>query len=246
MDIFNRIKFTTPESVEIEFTLGGIGSRALALIIDYLVLWFNLLLIVILSVPLANYGLWLIGIFLLIIFGVYTGYFVFFETFWQGQTPGKRATKIRVVKDDGTPIGLQQAALRALLRPFDEFLYIGALLIMFSKREKRLGDLVAGTIVIQTETGVKSNTLNISQAGKTYHQTLVEKTDLSQLLPDDFAIIREYLLRRNSMSIKAKTILSLQLAQQVQSIINLPNLPVNISADVFLEAVYLAYQHPEF
>ena len=259
MHLFNRIKFSTPESVEIEFTLAGIGSRALALMIDYLILAFTLVIIALIwsvifervtdigvSVFGSNFGLWLIAISLLSLFFIYTGYFVVFETLWQGQTPGKSIAKIRVVRDDGRPVGLQQTALRALLRPLDESLFIGAFLITFSNREKRLGDLAAGTIVIQAETVEKSSSLVISEEGRFFYIQLQEIANLSSLLPDDFAIIREYLLRRNGMSTKAKIALSLKLTQQVQSIINLDILPANIASDVFLEAVYLAYQQPEY
>ncbi|MBK1987728.1 RDD family protein [Sphaerospermopsis aphanizomenoides BCCUSP55] len=259
MHLFNRIKFSTPESVELEFTLAGIGSRTWALIIDYNILGLSLALFIFLWVTISaqlidtgleifgtGFGLWMTAIGLLSLFFIYTGYFVFFETIWQGQTPGKRIAKIRVVRDDGRPLSLQQAALRALLRPIDETLFIGACLIMFGKSEKRLGDLVAGTIVIQTQTVNKSAHLIISAEAKSFYISLQKISDLSQLLPDDFAIIREYLLRRNGMSHKARTSLSLKLSQQVQSIINLTIMPADISSDVFLEAVYLAYQQPEF
>ncbi|MFO0171188.1 MAG: RDD family protein, partial [Aphanizomenon sp.] len=75
MHLFNRIKFTTPESVEIEFTLAGIGSRALALMIDYVILAFTLVITVLIwsfifqqvtdfgvSIFGPNFGLWLIAI----------------------------------------------------------------------------------------------------------------------------------------------------------------------------------------
>ena len=259
MHLFNRIKFSTPESVEIEFTLAGIGSRALALMIDYVILAFTLAIMALIWVFIfqqvtdvgvsifgSNFGLWLIAISLLSFFFIYTGYFVLFETLWHGQTPGKSIAKIRVVRDDGRPVGLQQSALRALLRPLDEFLFLGAFLITFSNREKRLGDLAAGTIVIQSETVVKSSGLVISEAAKSFHIQLQEIANLSSLLPDDFAIIREYLQRRSGMSTKAQIATSLKLTQQVQAIINLEILPANVASDVFLEAVYLAYQQPEF
>jgi uncharacterized RDD family membrane protein YckC len=259
MHLFNRIKFSTPESVELEFTLAGIGSRAWALTIDYTILFLSLaiytifwlfissqLLDAVLDIFGSDAGLWLLAIFLLSSFFIYAGYFVFLETIWQGQTPGKKFAKIRVIRDDGRPVGLQQAALRALLRPVDELLFLGAFLIMFSNQEKRLGDLVAGTIVIQAETVDKSAVVNISEEAKSYYQKLQEVADLSPLLPDDFGIIREYLLRRNGMSKKARGMLSLKLGKQVMSIINLEQLPADVSADVFLEAIYLAYQQPEY
>ncbi|MHC5825217.1 MAG: RDD family protein, partial [Nostoc sp.] len=147
---------------------------------------------------------------------------------------------------DGRLIGLQQATLRALLRPFDETLFIGAFLIMFGRREKRLGDLAAGTIVIQAQTPTASATLIISEQAKVLHEQLIQITDLSPLMPDDFAVIREYLQRRGAMSLKAKASLSLKLAEQVVAIINLKKLPEAVTPDVFLEAVYLGYQQPEF
>ncbi|MEH2244956.1 RDD family protein [Nostoc sp.] len=261
MRFFNRITFQTPESVELEFTLAGIGNRALALLIDYTVLTVTLLVFfltwTIFSTQLFNFfedfitnaqslRLWLLAIFFIIVFAIYISYFVFFETFWFGQTPGKRFAKIRVVRDNGRLIGLQQATLRALLRPFDETLFIGAFLIMFGRQEKRLGDLAAGTIVIQVQTPTASATLTISEQAKVLNQQLVEIADLSQLLPDDFAVIREYLQRRDAMSLKARASLSLKLAEQVKTIINLEKLPEAVTPDVFLEAVYLVYQQPEF
>jgi len=260
MRFFNRISFQTPESVELEFTLAGIGNRALALLIDYTVLGISLLLFVLIWTVFStqllkflenlvtnprNIGLWLLAIFFFIGFAIYIGYFVFFETLWFGQTPGKRIAKIRVVRDDGRLIGLQQATLRALLRPFDETLFIGAFLIMLGNREKRLGDLAAGTIVIQAQPANASN-LIISEQAKILHDELLQTANLSQLLPDDFAVIREYLQRRSAMSLKARSSLSLNLAQQVKSIINLEKLPENYTPDVFLEAIYIVYQQQEF
>ena len=115
MRLFNRYTLHTPESVELEFTLAGIGNRAYALLIDYIIL--GLILIVFLvGVLIFNSGLqtiqilvgstdrlelWLIAVQALIGFFIYVGYFVFYETVWSGQTPGKRYVKIRVIRDDG-------------------------------------------------------------------------------------------------------------------------------------------------
>ncbi|MCC5637402.1 RDD family protein [Nostoc sp. CHAB 5844] len=259
MHIFNRIKFRTPESVELEFTLAGIGSRAWALLIDYLVLAVILVVCIYTWITISGQvaevwkdqdnfgsqvGLWLIAITFLLLFGIYAGYFVFFETLWQGQTPGKRFTKIRVVRDDGRPVGLAQATLRSLLRPLDEFFFLGAFLIIFSRREKRLGDWAAGTIVIESQTATASATFTISEQARLLYAELPNTADLSQLLPDDFAIIREYLQRRSAMAAKSRIALASKLTQQVAAIVNLDKLP-EVPPDVFLEAVYLAYQHKE-
>ncbi|HEY9750777.1 MAG TPA: RDD family protein [Allocoleopsis sp.] len=257
MRFFNRIVLQTPESVELEFTLAGIGNRALALLIDYtclggclvafLVIWLfvsNQVLDLVVQVTGSANGvdLWLMAITILGTFAIYVGYFVFFESLWRGQTPGKRYTKIRVIRDDGRPVGLTQATLRALLRPIDDIFFLGTFLIALSRREKRLGDWAAGTIVIQEELTTAAATFPISQAAQDLAAQLPQIATLSRLLPDDFAVIREYLQRRKSMSPNGRAEVNLQLARQVKEVILLEKVPPNTTPDLFLEAVYLAYQ----
>ncbi|MFB2933707.1 RDD family protein [Aerosakkonemataceae cyanobacterium BLCC-F154] len=253
MRFFNRITLQTPESVELEFTLAGIGNRALALLIDYIALGLTLTVfwvawgiftVVIIDAfgNARNLGLWLFAIALFLNFTIYMGYFVFFEVLWQGQTPGKRYSKIRVIRDDGRRVGIQQATLRALLRPFDDTLFIGAFLIMLTPKEKRLGDMAAGTVVVQEEYLVATTNFTISEKTQELAKELPQIANLSLLLPDDFATVREYLQRRQEMTTKAKNELSLHLARQIRNIIDLKDLPEGLTPDVFLEAVYIAYQ----
>lgn len=257
MRFFNRVTLQTPESVELEFTLAGIGNRAYALLIDYfvsgliitifLVAWtyFSVQLYSIVENWLGNnnqLSLWLVAIPILTSFFIYIGYFVFFETLWQGQTPGKRYVKIRVIRDDGRPVSLQQTTLRALLRPIDDTFFIGVFLIVFNKREKRLGDIVAGTLVIQEERSFVAANFSLSEQAQDLANQLQLEADFSQMLPEDFAVIREYLQRRQLMTKEAKSSLSKQLADQIQEIIYLEKVPQKVTANVFLEAVYLAYQ----
>jgi uncharacterized RDD family membrane protein YckC len=129
MRFFNRITIQTPESVELEFTLAGIGNRAYALLIDYIIWGLTLLVFLYIAIFIFfqlslfqnlrdSLGLWYTSIQLLIIFTIFVGYFVCFETLWQGQTPGKRFVKIRVICDDGRAIGLQQATMRSFTQTF--------------------------------------------------------------------------------------------------------------------------------
>ena len=257
MRFFNRVTLQTPESVELEFTLAGIGNRAYALLIDYLV-W-SIILIgffiawVIFSSQLLEaienfvgsskqLRLWLVAIQLLITFFIYVGYFVIFETLWQGQTPGKRFVKIRVIRDDGRPVSLQQSTLRSLLRPVDDLFFLGVFFIVFGKREKRLGDWVAGTLVIQEERPVVSSSFPVSKEAETLANQLLSEADLAAMLAEDFAVIREYLQRRAAMIPEARAELSRQLAHQIKDIIALEKVPKGVTANQFLEAVYLAYQ----
>ena len=179
MRFFNQINLQTPESVELEFTLAGIGNRSLALIIDYIIFGLTILSVWIISAFLAfqlvpnlfNNGVidrlaqWIWAIQSITTFAIYVGYFVVLETLWRGQTPGKKWTKIRVIRDNGKSERLTQAILRALLRPIDDMLFIGVFFIIFSEREKRLGDMLAGTIVVQEEES-KLSKIEISPEAK--------------------------------------------------------------------------------
>jgi uncharacterized RDD family membrane protein YckC len=251
MDFFNRITLQTPESVELEFTLAGIGNRAYALLIDWLILGsLSIILLVGLAFVLFllaisndnSLGLWLYAIQALIIFAISVGYFAFFETLWQGQTPGKRWVKIRVIRDDGRPIGLQQATLRSLILPIDQIFFIGAFFIILGKKEKRIGDWVAGTLVVQEEHPVSTKNLRLSEEVQGLVNQLKEEADISQLLPEDFAVIRDYLQRREGMILSARHEVARKLAYQVKDMIQLTQIPEGITASLFLEAVYLAYQ----
>jgi uncharacterized RDD family membrane protein YckC len=257
MRYLSRFNLQTPESVELEFVLAGIGSRAFALGIDYtlLIVGLALLLFVLsflagflielfsrLNVNARTVELWMWAIVVLIVFTIYVGYFVGFETLWQGQTPGKRWAKIRVVRDNGRPVRLSHATLRALLRPIDDWLSIGAWLIIFSPREKRLGDWVAGTLVIQEESRMGRQSLLVSENAQPLATQLLQQADIPQLQPADFAVIREYLQRRQGFTVQARNEVSLRLARQIKLLIALEQVPANVTADLFLEAVYLAYQ----
>ncbi len=256
LQFFNAIRLRTPESVELEFPLSGIGSRTLALLVDYTLLTLAIAVVLflwaIVSYQLTEYfpnteglGSWLIAIPFLLCFAIFVGYFVFFETLWQGQTPGKRVAQIRVIRDDGRPVSLPQATLRALLRIFDDlsFFVVGFLMIVLGKQEKRIGDWVAGTVVIQEHRSQSGKIQLFDQAkAQEVAEFLVAEQEILDLLPDDFAIVREYLRRRDKLSSRARETASLNLAEQVKQRLELAGLPFNMSANTFLEGVYLAYQ----
>lgn len=257
VELFKKVKVLTPESVELEFTLAGIGSRGLALLIDSLLVMLGIALFwffgslfstqLLLSIAPSNYGgaiAWLLAIAFLGTFLISAGYFVVFETLRQGQTPGKRYTQIRVIRDDGRPVGLTQATLRALLRPLDDFFFwvVGTVLIIFDQNEKRLGDLVAGTLVIQEERSAVKRKIALSDGAQGLAQQLSTTSDMTQFLPDDFAVVREFLQRRDFMTPQARSALSMNLARQARTLVKLETIPANVTSDQFLEAVYLAYQ----
>ena len=153
-DYRQRLQVETPEHVTLDLEIAGVGSRALAAIIDLAVLVGSAFGVLIFLAIVGGFGL-VIGsvggaILLLAGFAVWTGYFILFEGLRRGQTPGKRMVGIRVVSDTGNAVSLGAAAARNLLRLAD-FLpppyLIGGLLVALHPRGKRLGDMVAGTVV---------------------------------------------------------------------------------------------------
>src|SRR5204862_7288871 len=95
---------------------------------------------------------WLPAIGMLLSFMLFFGYFLFFETRWNGQTPGKKVTGARVMKDGGFPIDLRAAVVRNIVRLLDLMpgpYAIGVAAAFFSAEYKRVGDYAAGTVVIR-------------------------------------------------------------------------------------------------
>jgi uncharacterized RDD family membrane protein YckC len=159
----DELRIDTPEQIALEIPIAGIGSRFLALAIDTLLQVALVTLAVLLFAVGGPAVIGLLGgvassyfafgpaIAVLFIFCVYWGYFAVFEILWKGQTPGKRFAHIRVVKDSGRPIDTPAAVLRNLLRAVDLLpgMYaVGIACMMLNKHSRRLGDFVAGTVVV--------------------------------------------------------------------------------------------------
>ncbi|MDR7921587.1 RDD family protein [Thermosynechococcus sp. HY213] len=259
-----RVTLRTPESIELDFALAGIGSRVLAWLIDQVILYTALVLFSLAAGYIYFYALypwlievlpasgqsieaWSLGIYLLVMFAFYNGYYIFFETYWQGQTPGKRYAEIRVVQDNGRPIGLREATLRSLLQPIDfAFFGIGALLVALSRSEKRLGDRVAGTLVIQDEqaTRLAPKATTGQQPQAAWVQELRSLAHWEQMTPEHYLLVRNYLNNRDRLSPVGRYQAAQELRQQLEPLL-LPTYPANwpaLSAEDFLEGLYIAYR----
>ena len=153
----------TPERVPLHFALASIGNRFIACAIDHTIQIVALLVLVItfaiiadyadLGNRLANAPKWLIALLVILVFLLMSGYFAIFEWLWHGQTPGKRWMKLRVIREDGRPISFFEAIVRNLLREFDimpfPFYSVGLISVFATDRDQRVGDLVAGTVVVR-------------------------------------------------------------------------------------------------
>ena len=159
-DYRQHLEVETPEHVVLDLEIAGIGSRALAALVDMLILIGAAVATMVALGLLGGFGLtlgpWGSALLLLAGFAAWTGYFIFFEALWRGQTPGKRMVGIRVLMDTGHAVTPGAAAVRNLLRLADFMpppYLAGLLLVAFHPRAKRLGDLVAGTVVARDRPG---------------------------------------------------------------------------------------------
>lgn len=167
-----HLAIETPENVRLEHEVAGLGSRAAAAVIDQALIGVLILALAILRGVTGVGGTWTGALAVLAMFGIWYGYFTFFEALRDGQTPGKRLMGIRVVMETGHPIGSGAAVIRNLLRTAD-FLpppyLLGAILVALHPRARRLGDLVAGTVVVrdQPQAGVRPQAAASSAAAAT-------------------------------------------------------------------------------
>jgi uncharacterized RDD family membrane protein YckC len=170
----DKLTIDTPEQVHLEFVLAGVGSRFMAAFLDTLIQ--VLLYAVILAIGLAfafagkifsEPPKWVLAIVIFAFFIINWGYYALFEIFWKGQTPGKRWAGIRVIKDSGRPINVFESISRNLVRVVDWFpgLYgVGVVTMLLNTKHRRLGDFVAGTLVVH-ETSDRESSLFFNTSG---------------------------------------------------------------------------------
>jgi len=150
----NRTYLETPENVRLAFRLAGPGTRLGAYGIDLVIriaIFYAVAYVLTQLQPFTGTSL-TTGVFLVLAFVLEWGYGAFFETWWNGQTPGKRTLGLRVIKTEGYAIGFYEAMLRNLLRAADFvplFYAAGFIAMISTSRLQRIGDIVAGTMVIR-------------------------------------------------------------------------------------------------
>lgn len=218
----------TGEAVALDLRVARLGSRSIAFALDLLIETVALLVISwLLSVSAVgsdpNFAA---AISILVVVGFVVGYPVAFETLWHGRTPGKAALGLRVVRDDGGPIRFRHAFVRGLLnlleRPGFTLGLVAVVASLASRRGKRVGDLLAGTVVLQ-ERVPRQRMAPISMPPPLvgWAQTL----DLSRL-PDDLALAaRDFLGRAGQLRPEPRERIGSQLVTAVAGVVSPPPPP---------------------
>ena len=206
LDRARVVRIETPEHVPLGFELAGIGSRFAAAVLDAAILFAVLIASMVglasLGVVTASEVIEALGVTagILIVFSLQWGYFFLCEAFFGGRTIGKKALGIRVIGAEGTPITREAAALRNLLRVVDVqpvgTSLIGLGLVALHPRAQRLGDIVAGTVVVRDRGG---EAMPEEQPGEA-------AAGMPALDAQRFEVLGKYLARRDSLepSVRAK------------------------------------------
>ncbi|MCB9136204.1 MAG: RDD family protein [Anaerolineales bacterium] len=239
----DTLNIETPENVAFGYTIAGIGSRFLAALVDTILIGLLQVIVFVVTFTLAKillptnvltlegdnpYLAWIIGISGLISFAFLWGYYIFFEMLWNGQSPGKRRAKLRVIRVDGTPITLTESIIRNLVRLIDflpAYYGIGVVTMFVNEQSRRLGDLAAGTLVVR-ESGepvtLESLAARATEPQPVYRPIAPDLGPLpvEMLTPQDIQLLEDFHARRNHLA--NHDVLGRRILQKLLERMNLP------------------------
>ncbi|TDF35120.1 RDD family protein [Alteromonadaceae bacterium M269] len=204
MKLDNRYLLETAEGIDIMLTPAGLGARTMAFVIDMLI---RTAIYIVAAIILSFTGQFGLGILFIVYFFLEWLYPVVFEIY-NGATPGKKTYGLIVVYDNGLPVTLPGSMLRNLFRTIDilPFGYLaGMVCMLFSVKFQRIGDYVAGTMVVYKEPPAELNQLNVEDA---------PVQNISMTLEEQKAIVA-FAERGKQLSLERK----IELAEQLEDII---------------------------
>jgi len=248
LDPTEKLTIETPEQIALEFPLAGVGSRGLALCIDSLIQVIVAIVVALIwaftSPDLGRNWIgaknWETAILVFLLFCLYWGYFAAFEILWNGQTPGKRQAKIRVISASGRPITVFEGIARNLMRAIDSlFLYaVGCIACAVDRKNRRLGDMVAGTVVVH----------EVDEQVASYwygHERPASVPSVNQavtgLTAQEFQLIETFLSRRLDIPNLQRLQSGQQIADRIGERLNVPKAERPVNED-FLEEVARRYR----
>jgi uncharacterized RDD family membrane protein YckC len=263
----DQLTIDTPEQVAIRFPIAGIGSRFLAILTDTAVQGVGYAVLILIFVLLASSApkttggafshtgeKWLIAGLVLFHFLLYWGYFALFETYWNGQTPGKKLCKIRVIQQSGRQITFFEAMTRNLIRVVDMlpgFYLVGIIAMVSNRQHQRLGDLAAATLVIHERAadeplwggqGPRTITAGAFQPSvpepsfQRHDEATLPADAVARLTPEDLAVIDRFFSRILDMELDTRARIAERLAAQMSQKMNLATQP-ETKPENLLEAI---------
>ena len=241
---YDRYIIETPENIAFSYEIAGIGSRFMAAIIDtVLILLFQAIIFLVVNLAISQFEIAASVLSAgagILSFVMLWGYYLLFELIWNGQSPGKRATGLRVVGIGGRPIGFVSSALRNVIRLIDflPFFYgVGVIVMFIDARARRLGDLAASTLVVRERGKVTLESLTTQATSIDDQRMLIEH--LERLTTKDYELLNSYLEQRRSLGADTRKRLAAQLSEGLGQRLNVEAV---YELDVFLEHVAEDYR----
>lgn len=228
----------TTQNIDIDYEVGGLGERILAYLIDLAIF---IALFIIGAIVATNFLSQSGSVAMFIIMGLMLLFYdLVCESFFNGQSAGKHVMKIRVISLDGTRPKFSQFLLRWLFRLIDNFgitYYLGSVItIIVTEKSQRIGDLVAGTVVIRTVPRTKVNNIVFTTTDDSYQPVF---SQASQLKDKDIGLIHEvienYFKTGNNVAVY-KT------ADRIREYLMI-SLPPNMNSMQFLQTIIKDYSH---
>ncbi len=230
----------TGEAVALDVRLAHWPSRLLAKLLDFIAQFIVFFLLLLIVGQLASDSDAAAAIVLCVVVVVFVGYSVLLETVWRGRTLGKAALGLRVVRDDGGPVRFRHALVRGIMFPLEGW---GPALFasIFSKRGKRFGDMLAGTIVVQERVpGATAMPVQMPAPLAWWATTL----DLSRF-DDDLALAcRRFLARQGELNPASRDAMGGELVAAVLARVTPPP-PPGTPGWAYLSAVLAERRHRE-
>lgn len=218
----------------LEYSLAGVGSRFIAgaadLFVQLSLMGCALFVLVIIAAGIGQDGEgFVIALAAITVFAGTYGYDTAFETLRNGQTPGKDLLGIRVIREGGLPVDFKAAAIRNLVYLVEGPLslwIIGTISILVTKKNQRLGDIAAGTLVVRERTGEDEKRPAPAPPGYQRPAPAADAApapaapvDFGGLSGADVAIVRQFLERRTTLDAGARLSLATQLAEKVEPLV---------------------------
>ncbi len=239
MPASDKLTIETPEQIALEFPLASAGSRFLAVALDTLIQFGGFAVLGLLAFGASAlrfslesvFGTWALAVIVILAFTLYYGYYAVFEALWNGQTPGKRAVRLRVITTSGRPITAYDALLRNLLRIVDQMpgVYtVGLLSVFLTERNQRLGDLAADTVVVH-EQPIERHELPV-------RRTAAGRRGAARLSPQEITVVETFLARRAALPDYLRADTARTLAARIRTRLDIPAEPP-IDDETLLEDV---------
>lgn len=226
------ISIVTPDNVEIEYKLASVGVRAAAAGIDMLIQSIVFLIIggtgawIIWKLELDMEAIYMyIGGMLLLFALINYGYFIVCDMVMKGQTIGKRIYNIRIIRENGEGIALSHAIIREFMRATIDPLGIGVIMIFLNKKNKRIGDLAASTIVVEEE-----------KRSSSYLENIYNPLSQYDLTTEEISLLQDYLSRKDQLEEDSKTELQLKLVKYFKERFDIHD--IILDGDRFLKSLF--------